>query len=76
MKLRHLFALPVYLCCIFFLSAAAIADTQAKDGVPVAEVAVNSYTFSSVVDGTEVVHDFIITNKGTAVLEIVKIKTG
>jgi hypothetical protein len=34
------------------------------------------YEFDSVVDGTEVIHDYIIRNKGTAPLEIQKIKTG
>lgn len=33
------------------------------------------YQFVPVVDGNEVVHDYIIQNKGTATLEIQKIKT-
>ena len=36
----------------------------------------HSYEFDQVVDGTQVMHDFIIQNNGTALLKIEKIKTG
>jgi hypothetical protein len=35
-----------------------------------------SYQFEPVAEGTKVVHDFILQNKGTAPLEIIKISTG
>lgn len=34
------------------------------------------YTFSPVLDGTEVTHDFVIQNKGDAPLAIEKVRTG
>lgn len=34
------------------------------------------YTFQPVVEGTEVVHDFVIQNKGIDVLSILNVKTG
>jgi hypothetical protein len=34
------------------------------------------FTFENVVDGTEVVHDFPIYNRGTGDLEIAQVKTG
>ena len=32
--------------------------------------------FSEVLDGTNVVHDFVIQNKGTATLKVDRVKTG
>ena len=75
MKLKCLIVAAVCLCCAL-VPAAAGAEIEKKDGVPVAQVTQSSYTFPPVVDGTEVVHDFIMKNSGTAVLKIVKIKTG
>ena len=34
------------------------------------------YEFSPVLDGTNVVHEFAVQNKGTAVLNIERVKTG
>jgi hypothetical protein len=34
------------------------------------------FTFENVVDGTEVVHDFPVYNRGTGDLEIAKVQTG
>ena len=35
-----------------------------------------NFTFQPVVDGTEVVHDFVILNKGTEALSIFNVKAG
>jgi hypothetical protein len=35
-----------------------------------------SFEFAPVLDGTKVVHDFIIQNKGTAELKVEQVKTG
>jgi len=51
----------------------------AKDQAPVSPSAVigqTIYELESVVDGAEVVHDFVIQNKGEATLEIQKVITG
>lgn len=34
------------------------------------------FTFQPVVEGMEVVHDFVILNKGTEVLSVLNVKTG
>jgi hypothetical protein len=34
------------------------------------------YTFSPVLDGTEITHGFVIQNKGNATLEIEKVRPG
>ena len=34
------------------------------------------YTFSSVLDGTEITHDFVIQNKGDAPIEIKNVRPG
>jgi hypothetical protein len=34
------------------------------------------FTFQPVVEGTEVVHDFVILNKGTDELSVLNVKTG
>ena len=50
----------------------------AKEETPVSPSALIRqpiYQFVPVVDGNEVVHDYIIQNKGTTTLEIQKIKT-
>jgi hypothetical protein len=36
----------------------------------------SQYEFSPVLDGTEVVHDFVIQNKGNATLTVDRVKTG
>ena len=34
------------------------------------------YEFSQVLDGDKVVHDFVIQNKGPAILKVERVKTG
>jgi len=51
----------------------------AKNNTPVSPSALigqTIYEFEPVVDGAEVVHDFVIQNKGEATLEIQKVITG
>ena len=43
---------------------------------PVAFYPETLHEFSSVLDGSEVVHDFIVQNKGMATLQIERVKTG
>ncbi len=43
---------------------------------PVAVAPEPGHTFSPVVEGTDVVHDFVIQNMGSDTLEIQKVKTG
>jgi hypothetical protein len=55
------------------LAAAAVA---AAAGRPIAAVASDTYRFEPVIEGTELVHEFMIANTGTAPLEILKVETG
>ncbi|MBN2420591.1 MAG: hypothetical protein JXL81_14465 [Deltaproteobacteria bacterium] len=62
-----------FLCC--FLFTAFAQDNQTK-GYPIAFLLEPQYKFDSVIEGTDVVHDFIIQNKGTADLNIIKVDSG
>lgn len=43
---------------------------------PIASISEKQYDFGEVSDGSEVVHDFLITNRGTEQLIITDVKTG
>lgn len=43
---------------------------------PIADVAVRVFRFEPVVDGQEVLHDFVLQNKGDAPLNISRVRTG
>jgi hypothetical protein len=58
---------------IAFWFVVGIAVVQAE---PVAVAPEPSHTFPTVVEGNEVVHDFVIQNKGNETLEIQKVQTG
>jgi|AntAceMinimDraft_16_1070373.scaffolds.fasta_scaffold340065_1 hypothetical protein len=53
-----------------------LAPVQADEGAPVAVVENGSFEFGAIYDGTDVIHDFKIQNKGDADLEIKEIKAG
>jgi len=53
-----------------------LAPVQADEGAPVAVVENGSFDFGEIYDGTDVIHDFKIQNKGDADLEIKEIKAG
>jgi hypothetical protein len=55
--------------------ASSVASTNAQQ-VPVAVMPELKYEFTPVVDGAEVVHDFVVKNSGEAVLAIHQVKTG
>jgi len=54
----------------------APAENESEGGFPSAFVPTSKFEFEPVIEGAEVVHDFIIQNKGTEVLNIDKVKTG
>ena len=67
------------LCFVGIGAYAAQSDTTAStdsEKAPAAFLPVTQWEFESVVDGTAVVHDFVIQNKGDAPLNISKVKTG
>ena len=51
------------------------ADEAAKE-LPFAFAPEPEYKFTSALDGDEVIHDFILQNKGTAELKIERVQTG
>jgi hypothetical protein len=52
------------------------AASEAMAGIPVLVVAESEFNFGEVSEGKEYVHDFVITNRGTGVLEIKKVTPG
>lgn len=64
----------------------AVAETIASESAgevspvienqPVVFLPENQYRFAPVLEGTPVTHTFVIKNKGTAPLEIQKVRTG
>ncbi|MCD4762974.1 MAG: DUF1573 domain-containing protein [Desulfobacterales bacterium] len=75
MKIKNLF----FFFLLFFLFLNFNTSIMAEDNVntyPSAYLPVDNYEFDTVVEGNEIDHQFIIQNKGTAPLNIVKVKTG
>jgi len=61
---------------LFFTMFAATAFGAQEDAQPSAFFPTTSYEFSPVLDGTQVVHEFVIQNKGNAPLKIESVRTG
>jgi len=51
-------------------------EYKSEGGSPSAFIPMNKFEFEPVIEGAEVIHDFIVQNKGTGVLNIDKVKTG
>lgn len=65
----------VALTCVFLMVIVSRADTTPASQLPDAFLPVTNFNFAEVVEGTEIVHDFIILNKGAGPLNIQKVKT-
>ena len=62
---------------LLLLPQAGLSAEAVTDGAkPSAIVSEPTYEFDEVVDGSQVIHDFIIQNKGDAPLDITKVKPG
>lgn len=75
MKIKNLF----FFFLLFFLILNLNGSIKAEDNIntyPSAWLPVDNYEFDTVVEGAEIDHYFIIQNKGTAPLNIEKVKTG
>lgn len=72
-------SLLLYLCVVS-PSFSADTDAQSKDSSAVKSASVffpePVFEFDSAIDGSDVVHDFVIMNKGTDILKVDKVKTG
>ncbi|MBI5588912.1 MAG: hypothetical protein HY881_00370 [Deltaproteobacteria bacterium] len=61
--------------CLVTLPIASGAEDKAGENLSYA-VPEMKFNFQPVVEGTEVVHDFVILNKGTDELSVTNVKTG
>jgi hypothetical protein len=61
--------------CLVALPLTSGAEDRAEETLSYA-VPETQFTFQPVVEGAEVVHDFVILNKGTDVLSVLNVKTG
>lgn len=64
------------LSLILIVGLSVVSYCGAEESQAEAVISNNVFEFKPVLDGTEVIHDFIIKNTGTATLEIEKIETG
>jgi len=72
MSKRFYFMVLITVISVFGLIVSAQADT----GAPVAVIENVSFDFGTVYAGADVIHDFVIENKGDADLEIKDVKAG
>lgn len=61
---------------ILVLFLTYIPTTLYGSSGPLASVSEKQYDFGEVSEGSEIVHDFLITNRGTELLTISDVKTG
>ncbi len=68
----------LFIYCVIFSSTGFCGEKDVStDGkVPKAEFPELLYTFNEVLEGDDILHDFIVKNVGDAVLEITKVKPG
>ena len=53
-----------------------LATVQADEGKPTAVIENAAHDFGAVYEGVDVIHDFVIQNKGDADLEVTDVKAG
>ncbi len=75
MRLKMIVAL-ILGCCLLALSTASAEDVPTTEQSPSAFLPETRYTFESTPEGTELTHDFVVQNRGSAPLIIEKVKTG
>ncbi len=66
----------VFIFCIFFLAAFSYGSEDGVQKYPSIYMPSGIYEFKPVLEGDEVIHDYIVQNKGTAPLKIEKVKSG
>jgi hypothetical protein len=75
MKKKTLFLFFLAFCILFF-ETASFGKENKTPNLPSVFVPESRFEFAPVLDGTEITHDFIVQNKGTAPLKIEKVGTG
>ena len=73
---RKLLSIIFAAVCILSFNSGAFGASKQTPLSPSVFVPDSRYTFPTVIDGTEITHDFIIQNKGDALLVIKSVKTG
>jgi hypothetical protein len=75
--MKHkLFAVFFAAFCLIFFGTSAVGFTEQTLQTASVVIPNSMYSFSPVLDGTEITHDFVIQNKGDAPLAIEKVRTG
>jgi len=76
MKFKRSLLIVIAGCMLFFAAGASSFGAGQKDAEsPSAYFPERYYKFKQVVDGAEIMHDFILQNKGDATLKINKVTT-
>ena len=74
MKVKRI--LPVVVVCyLLFCVTGFCWAGQETTGSPIAYFPEKNYIFDPVVDGTEIIHDYILQNKGSETLLVEKVTT-
>ena len=68
--------LLVLICSVLLAGSVSWTDANADTGQPTAVLPEIQYEFKPVPEGTQIHHDLKIQNKGTAPLNIEKVRTG
>jgi len=74
MKTKLFFSVFITFFLLLFAAGAGGADRVVSDS-PSVYLPESHYVFEPVVDGTKIIHDFVLQNKGTTPLKIEKVKT-
>jgi len=61
---------------IYIITLPVFSFGNEEQGRPSAAVLDNSHEFEPVLDGAQIIHDFIVLNNGSADLVIEKVETG
>jgi len=62
---------------IFLLCQTGYAENKIEStAFPVANVVEGTYKFETMIEGKEIIHEFVIQNTGKAQLDIAKVKPG
>ncbi len=70
-----IFFVFVFTSCILVSSAISYSAEDTTQKLPVVFLPEGSYEFEQTLSGSKIVHDFVIQNRGTATLEIKRVKT-
>lgn len=73
--MRQFLKLFLVFSSIFVFCNVVVAEDKTTQDKPSAVITNPDYQFSPVLDGTEVAHEFVIKNKGDALLKIEKVET-